>query len=95
MRDKFRNKNGTLTRYAFACGYVEEYPATDGATVRVFHDGGACFHARRSDWKSPGEGEPNLWWFSSESLTAVRRAARALRKGPLPADWPGIYNPRA
>lgn len=24
MKDKFNNKNGTLTRYAFACGYVEQ-----------------------------------------------------------------------
>jgi hypothetical protein len=24
MKTRFNNKNGTLTRYAFACGYIEQ-----------------------------------------------------------------------
>jgi hypothetical protein len=39
MEAKFYNKNGTLTAYAFACGYVE----TKG-NYRLYRDG--CFHVQ-------------------------------------------------
>lgn len=35
---KFHNKNGSLTVYAFACGYVEEYKIDD-TTLSLFQDG--------------------------------------------------------
>lgn len=49
---KFRNKDGSLTAYAFACGYIQTSP--EG--VRLYKDG--CWHvmfvndARERRWES-------------------------------------------
>lgn len=49
MNPKFHNKNGTLTPYAFACGYVETRPLnTSGGEVRLFRDG-AVWHVQAQD----------------------------------------------
>lgn len=48
---KMRNASGTLTAYAFACGYVEsfthdgsEYYGTDGPGVALYQEG--CWHVK-------------------------------------------------
>lgn len=49
--DKFRCNRG-LTRYAFACGYIQRASATkDGKECRVdlWHEG-ACYHVRAHEF---------------------------------------------
>lgn len=49
MQDKFKNKNGSLTVYAFACGYVETRKLNNPCgEVSLFRDG-ACWHVQASD----------------------------------------------
>ena len=35
---KFYNRNGTLTKYAFSCGYVEHYYSKDGNNIKLWKD---------------------------------------------------------
>jgi len=55
---KFRNKDGSLTRYSFACGYVEV--GRDG--WRLYRDG-CCYHVKRSFNE----------WFTFDGLTEARK----------------------
>lgn len=51
MSPKFYNKNGTLTAYAFGCGYIETRPLqTEGGEARLFRDG-AVWHVQARDDK--------------------------------------------
>lgn len=69
---KFNNKNGTLTVYAFACGYVEEYKIDD-TTLKLFQDG--LWHVQgRSDTLG------RFLWESFEYLTQAREFLRQQRK---------------
>lgn len=94
-KDRFKNSKG-LTKYSLICGYIEKKQVLDSTTitriidgqtvlepveVTLYHEG--CFHAQRSDWVrirdgSGGDGEPA--WYSSDSLTATRQAAKILRR---------------
>lgn len=44
---QFRTKDGQLSAYAFACGYVQAFEKDD--TRLEFYHSGACFHVRYSD----------------------------------------------
>jgi hypothetical protein len=62
---KFKNKDGSLTAYSFACGYVQDI----GNGWQLYKDG--CYHLQRS----------NTEWLTFGSLTEARRIAKQLMKG--------------
>lgn len=83
---KFKNKNGTLTAYAFACGYVQEWfdgerYATSTLRVTLSYENGAyhlksfnenCTNGSTSqDWN-----DPNGWrfWSVHDTLTEAKKA---------------------
>ena len=75
---KFRNKDGSLSVYAFACGYVEsftldgkDYYASDAPGVALYKDG--IWHVRAH---SRPFGHPDNVWNSFETLTEARAAFR-------------------
>jgi hypothetical protein len=61
---KFHNKDGSLTAYALACGYVQVLE--EG--WQLFQDG--CYHLRRS----------NEEWLTFSSLTQARQAYKLIKK---------------
>lgn len=64
---KMKNKNGTLTAYAFACGYIETRPIqAPGGEVRLFLDG-ACWHVQARD-----DNRGIFTWESFDLLTHAR-----------------------
>ncbi len=67
MKDKFRNKNGSLSVYAFACGYLETKPLlTAGGEKRLFRDG-AVWHVQARDNQ-----RGCFLWESFDKLTPAR-----------------------
>jgi hypothetical protein len=62
---KFKNKDGSLTAYSLACGYVE----TLANDWQLFKDG--CYHLRRT----------NEEWLTFAKLTDARNAYKKLTKG--------------
>jgi hypothetical protein len=70
---RFKNADGSLTRYSFACGYIER-KEQNGVAVELWHEG-ACFHVRAHDHN---KGERLLWdSFETNDLKGARRAYRA------------------
>lgn len=73
-KDKFRNKDGSLTRYALACGYVEEEAGVklygDGAVYQV--KGWIC---NKLEWESYDELTPAKKAFKK----MVKRAKKAIK----------------
>ena len=61
---KFVNKDGTLTAYSLACGYVQALE--DG--WELFQDG--CYHLRRSSEE----------WLTFSSLTKARQTYKTIRR---------------
>lgn len=83
---KFRNADGTLTVYAFGCGYIEsftldgnEYYGTNEPGVALYRDG--LWHVKAH---SKPHGNERVWSVF-ESLTDARKAFRryrsAIKKG--------------
>jgi hypothetical protein len=64
MKDKFFNKNGTITSYSFACGYVENY--------------GNCRISREANgYHVQGANQTNsLFWEIFEKVKDARAFAR-------------------
>lgn len=70
----FKNKDGTLTVYALACGYVEEFNG-EFQSVRLWLEG--VYHVRRSYiGKSYARGYSRSSWESFESLSEARKFYR-------------------
>lgn len=67
-KDMFYNKSGTLTTYAFNCGYLETKQVGE-AFIQLYKD--SCWHVRISRKNSP------LVWECYENLTDARKAFRA------------------
>jgi hypothetical protein len=67
MKDKFRNKNGDLSAYSFACGYVQEKQTNNGK-VELYKDGN--WHVRIFD------DQPHGRWVSFDTLGEARKAFR-------------------
>lgn len=64
---KFTNSTGTLTTYAFACGYVETRPLTAaGGEARLFRDG-AMWHVQARD-----DARGRFVWECFDRLTPAR-----------------------
>lgn len=74
MKDKFKNTDGTLTRYAFACGYMELVECGD-KRLQLYQD--CCYHVR-----AIVRGEPR--WESFEKLTDARAFYRKLKRELFP-----------
>lgn len=70
MKNKFRNKNGDLSLYAFACGYIQEHGNfVGGICTRLYKDG--CWHIRTTGLSSVPV------WEVKELLTDARKEYRA------------------
>ncbi len=67
---KFYNADGSLTSYAFGCGYIQQREA-GGRRVQLYHDGGV-YHVRAYDF----EEHKRLLWDSFADLTPARAAYR-------------------
>ena len=65
MTTKFKNKNGSLTRYAFSCGYIEQ-KETDAITLQLYLDG--VWHVKAYDY----ENHSRLFWECFDKLTDAR-----------------------
>ncbi len=75
--NKFRNADGSLTNYAFACGYIEkaDYPdhITGGATVVMSLEG--CWTVKAWPRTSNETG-----WLCFERKSDARKAFNRLKK---------------
>lgn len=70
---KFRTRAGRLTRYAFACGYVEQFESGDHC-VTLWHEGGPCYHVRYHIHNLPAHlGGGRKFWESDYKLRPVRQ----------------------
>ena len=74
MKDMFKNKDGSLTRYAFACGYMEQVECGD-KRLQLYQD--CLFHVRAIVYGAPR-------WESFEKLTEARAFYRQLKKELFP-----------
>lgn len=63
--DKFHLKNGDLSAYAFACGYIQVHKINEIETT-LYHDG--CFHVRTNDFNE----HKRIKWESYSSLVEAR-----------------------
>lgn len=70
MKDKFKNKDGTLTQYAFMCGYMESIDR-DEKRLQLYQDG--LYHVRAIVMGSPR-------WESFERLTEARKFFRQMKR---------------
>jgi hypothetical protein len=70
---KFRNKNGSLTAYSFACGYLETFTpkGEDFYTVRLYRDD--VYHVQ-------GNISGEYFWESFNTLTEARKLFKQLTK---------------
>lgn len=72
MKNKFTNKNGDLSLYAFGCGYIQEYGNfVNGVCTRLYKDGGPCWHIRTTGLNGGSV------WEVKETLTDARKEYRA------------------
>lgn len=68
-------KDGSLSRYAFTCGYAES--CTKGQIrVELYHEYG-CYHIQAYNYDLP---DCRLVWETTNSLTYARQQYHALRK---------------
>jgi len=71
-KTKFNNKNGTLTQYAFACGYIEQVDTNRKPyTFKTLALDGL--------WQVKGMIEGVRFWESFETLTEARKAYKAIK----------------
>ena len=75
MQPKFHNKNGTLTAYAFACGYIER-KETENLRLDLWREG-ACWHVRANDFDAAN---CRLFWESFDLLTEARKFFNAQKR---------------
>lgn len=82
QQTKFRTKDGQLTVYALACGYVQTKCTREGYDVSLWHEGGPCYHVQAIDNSTPRK---RLFWFSTWSLKEARRVYKTVQqpKGDL------------
>ena len=74
MEPKFYNKNGELSRYGFACGYVEK--REKGNMKKEMYMEHSHFHVRMGK-----NGEPTFLWqvFSNDELTKARKFYHSIK----------------
>jgi hypothetical protein len=66
---KFYNKNGDLSIYGLACGYIQKYVANNGQKLELWHEG-CTYHVRRV---TPDH--QRIVWevFDNDKLTEARK----------------------
>ena len=70
---KFYTRSGRLTRYAFACGYIELFESGNHL-VTLWHEGGPCYHVRYHIFNLPEYlGGGRQFWESDYKLRPMRR----------------------
>ena len=72
MKDKFYNKNGSLTMYAFACGYIERKTVGQN-TIDLFKDG--CWHVQARN-----NNQGRYLWECFDTLTQARKCFNQQKK---------------
>lgn len=78
MKDKFLNKNGSLTAYSFLCGYIERKNLDKHrATVTIEKD--SVYHVR-SVKTCKETGTISREWVTVERLTSARKVKSLLVK---------------
>lgn len=75
MKTKFNNKNGTLTVYAFACGYIEQKETNKVQTTLWLEHG--VWNVRTHDFNT----HTRVKWdqFTYKQLTKARKAFKQHR----------------
>lgn len=71
-KEKFYTKNGWLSPYAMACGYIECMEIADNIRLTLERDS-ACYHVKAS-------GRHIRIWESFDTLTQARQYFTKLRK---------------
>ena len=66
MSSKFKNKDGSLTMYSFACGYIEEHKIK-GIDIYLSFEHDSCFDIKIYD------GHERLFWLQRSSLGEARK----------------------
>ena len=66
MSSKFKNKNGSLTMYALACGYIEEHKVK-GCDVHLSFEHDSCFDVKIF------EEHRRIFWLQRSSLGEARK----------------------
>ena len=81
MTTKFKNKDGSLTAYSFACGYIQRVEKAD-LSCELYLDGTwhVRFFNRSANWsKGFNEGlDSGRHWLSFDSLTQARKVYNKL-----------------
>ena len=75
---KFHNKNGTLTAYSFACGYLEVYHTNADQSERL------AIYREPNDWHVKGRTDGGPKWEIFETLKEARAYCRKHGKLKLP-----------
>ena len=78
MKNTFYNKDGTLTKYALACGYVEKYEGLKGYVKlwQEYH----VFHVLLHLSHSIEETSPKWLTFDYGQLTKARKQFQEFKK---------------
>lgn len=66
---KFKNKDGSNTAYAFACGYTQETENERGIWLRLYQEC-SVFQLRAFDTKN----KKQIFWLSFDNMTDAKRA---------------------
>jgi hypothetical protein len=86
MKDKFKNKDGSLTVYALACGYVQKVEKAE-LSAELYHEGAVYqvrYFNRNADFSLPFN-DPNggRFWLSFDNLTEARKVYNKLASSVL------------
>jgi len=71
--NRFKNKNGDVSRYALACGYIQKRELAPNIEITLWHEGGPCFHVRAHDHNT----HERIFWHATKSLTEARKVYRS------------------
>lgn len=93
MKDKFKNKDGSLTVYALACGYMQRYEKGQ-FSVELYHEGAVYqvrYFNRNSDFGLPFNNlSGGRFWLSFDNLTKAKKVynklANAVKNGYFDAN---------
>lgn len=75
MNTRMRNKDGQLSQYAFACGYIQR-EETETQWLDLYHDG-ACYHVKYYNFET---GEKSWDCFAMGELTQARKHWHKLKR---------------
>lgn len=74
-QQKLRRKDGRLTAYGLACGYVEKFEG-GGKILTLWHEGGTVYHVRLYDL----DNHTRVFWEGFEKLTEARKLFDVTKK---------------